>query len=90
MVTIEEHVLSSEEKREAVMRWSTTSVWTLPPVQRTSISVEEFCFRTYATDKLESVKKLYIGQFLDGSHIILLKSQQRGIEFMGICDNGSL
>lgn len=54
------------------MPWTETSVWKLPSVQKTFISVDEGWFQTYVTDALESVTIRYVAQVSSDDHIVLL------------------
>lgn len=74
MVTIEENVLGSEERRDAVegMSRSVTNVRILPSMKRAFISHEERWCRTYVTEVLAYVNNCYVRQTLSYGRINLL------------------
>lgn len=68
---VKEYGQGGGERKDSVIVISswTTSMWTLPFVERTFISVEEMWFWTNVTDAHRSVKDCYVGRVIYNGHI---------------------
>lgn len=82
VVTVEENVLSSKERRETSMGVSrtATSVRTLPVVRETLILVNYRGFRMHVTDALGSRNASYVRKVLDDGHTKLLEISKERYE----------